>query len=163
MSDKEHQWQRRTIPEIGLALDFRSELAIESVELHGGRHVYQRLLGNDGFVFVRYGTHETLQEFIATPADMITSVSVVEDNPVPYYGKQARQLRLVLSRQGLRAYSFEPGGLVHSDIPEQRTIISVIGFTHNNVPILVGFRIPESYLDQFRPQLDAFLKSVTCL
>jgi hypothetical protein len=155
--------QRCTIPEVALSVDFPGQTAVESAPVEGGRNVYQRFAGQDTLIFVRFGTHETVDNFISRAADLITTVYVLEDLPITYCGEQAREVRLLLTRQSLRVYTHERGNLVHAEHPEERTIISLIGFARNGVPILVGSRVPESKLQKLRPQLEAFVQSVTCL
>jgi hypothetical protein len=131
--------------------------------VEGGHNVYQRLAGSHGLIFLRYGTNETLEKFISTPADMITTVSVVDDKSVSYCGEPARQVRLLVTRQNLREYRREQGSLVHIDHQEERTTIFVIGFTRNDIPVLVGYRAPEAKPELSRPHLERFIQSILCL
>jgi hypothetical protein len=163
MSDTENLFHRRILPEVGLSIDFCPEPTVESTEIEGGRNIYQRLAANDALIFLRYGKNETLENFISSPADLMTTVSPIDDRAVSYCGEPARQVRLLVTRQSLREYRHEQGSLVHIDHPKERTIIFVIGFSRSGIPVLVGYRVPEARLEQSRPLLERFVQSVSCL
>lgn len=163
MSGTDNPFQRHTIPEIGLSIGFCPEPAVESTLVEGGRNIYQRLAANDALLFLRYGTNETLEKFVSSPADLITTVSPIDDNAVSYCGEPARQVRLLLTRQSLREYRHKQGSLVHVDHPDRRTIIFVIGFSRNDIPVLVGYRILQARFEQSQPLLERFVQSVSCI
>jgi hypothetical protein len=163
MSTWEDSWRRHAVPEIGLAVDFYNESTIESLPIEGGRTIYQRIAGGDGLLFLRYGTRETLENLIGSAADLITTVSLVNEKAVSYCGEKAKHVSLLVTRQSLREYRYESGNLVDAERPQQRTIISVMGFRHNGIPILIGYRVSEPKLEAFRSHLDRFLQSASTL
>lgn len=161
MSHVKVQWRRHIVPELGLTLAFLIQPDVESLQLEGGLNIFQRLTPKDGILFLRYGLHETLTEFARTPADIITGVKVIEDQAITYCDHPARRVELVVTRQPFREHRFENGSIVHIDHLETRTLISVIGFEQKDIPVLVGYRILESQLVEFRTQLDGFVGSVS--
>jgi hypothetical protein len=163
MSSSKNSWRRHPVPEIGLSVDFCSEPAVESLPVEGGCNVHQRIAGCDGLLFLRYGRRETLEHLITTTADLITTVSVINEKAVSYCGEEAKHVSLLAARQSLREYRYDNGNLVHIEHPEDRTIISVICFSHDGIPVLVGYRVPETKLDACRALLNGFIQSGSAL
>jgi hypothetical protein len=163
VSSREDLWRSHPVPEIGLSVDFCQESAIESLPVEGGCNIYQRIAGGDGLLFLRYGSRETPENLIATTADYITTVSLVNENAVRFCEEEAKHVSLLATRQSLREYRYEGASLVDAEHPEDRAIISVIGFSHNGIPVLVGYRIPEAKLEAYRSYLDRFIQSASTL
>lgn len=59
-------------------------------------------------------------------------------------------------------YSDDPDqGITHGTIPERRTLIVVIGFSNRDIPILVGYRLPEEIVPTYQDQLEEMMESVS--
>lgn len=151
------------IQELGLSVDFLARTEIQSSKIEDGRNIFQRLNAEGDILFLRYGPHETLVEFVRTPADLITKVTVIDDEVATCCEQPARRMRLAAARDSLRAYMFEGERPVHIDWPRERTAISVVGFMRDKVPVLVGYRIQEKNLREFQSDGDQFIRSVSCL
>ena len=55
----------------------------------------------------------------------------------------------------------ERDGIIHGESPEIRMIISVIGFSYQEIPILVGYRMPEANLTDYKTIMERIVNSVS--
>jgi hypothetical protein len=89
---------------------------------------------------------------------------VISDEKLTYCASQARRVTLLLHKQALEVYRTDfSNDLLHATSPEERIVISVIGFSNRGIPVLVGYRLPEELLVAYRPFLERFVNSVLVL
>ncbi len=154
-------WSRQHIETIGLSFEVYRPWPIETTPLEGGENLYQRIDGTGGLLFLRYGTNETLEAFLPSLEDYVTKATIASDEPITYLGGPARRVAVRSVRQKLGVYlNRAEGGPLHVEEPERHTFIFVIGFHHLGIPVLVGYRLPEERVAEFRPILERFMSGV---
>jgi len=172
MSASQARWIRHSLPEIGLSIEVYQPWPLLSLSEIGARGIYQVIGGGTGIVFVRYGSEETPAAFISRLADRLTRVEVISDQPLIYrltrvevisnqpliYGQQ-KKVRGVCLRLLTPSHEVYRNGS-YQCLPETRTRVCVIGFSHQSMPILVGYRLPEEELPLYREQIEHIINSV---
>ncbi len=162
MSGQEEMWVSHTIAAIGLSLNVFQPWPLLSMSDVGAAGIYQPIGDTNGIVFVSYGPEETVDKYIEKLGGMFTAVSVVSDTTVTVAGREARRVTLRMVTQPREMYRDELGrGIRHKTLPEARTLLSVIGFSNRGIPILVGYRVPEESLGQYKERLEAILMSTS--
>jgi hypothetical protein len=162
MSDKGTKRLPYELPEIGLGLELHSEWPILSLDAVGAKGIYQQVADTTGIVFVRYGGGETVAVFVGQLGDMLTDVIVLRDKPVTFAGKDGRHVKLNMITKPHEVYwTDDEAGVAHKTLPMTHTVISVIGFSHRSIPILVGYRMPDDELKNYESTLEGILTSVT--
>ncbi|MGH3813683.1 MAG: hypothetical protein ACRDUV_14720 [Pseudonocardiaceae bacterium] len=163
MTLKKDDWNRQRLSGIGLAIDHYQPWPSYLVKLDDGANLYQMIGDTGGQVFLRYGSGETVDAFLATLADAVTDVSIGADEIVHYHNWPARQVTVSQQRPQIGVYRTKDPrfGPSHDTIPASTTHVEIIGFRHNSIPVLVGFRIPQEALDEHRPVLRRIISSVS--
>ncbi len=142
--DDANLWSRRHIQPVGLSVEVYRPWPIETAPLEGGENLYQRIAGSEGLLFLRYGPNETLEAFLPTLEDYVTRATIASDEPIDFLGGPARRVVIRSVRQKLGVYLNRPeGGPLHVEEPERHTFITVVCFHRREVPVLVGYRLPE--------------------
>ena len=146
MTDPTHH----VIPEISLSFAIDPTRALETHPLDDGAIVIQRFPG-DAAVFVRYGAAQTLDRFVEGLGERLTTATTLADEPARVAGHAARRLTIALERRG-------------KQIPSRPTYrpsrIVVIGFAARDVPVLIGYRLPEGSGDDVQTTVERFLSSL---
>jgi hypothetical protein len=154
-------WRRHTVDAIGLSIDLHHAWPILDFSPFGPAGVYQPIADTDGAVFVRYGAGQTLESYVQLLGDRLSTVSVTEEATQLRAGEGARRLDIGVRAPSSEAYFATAGDYPeHQTLPERHDAIAVIGFTHRDTPILVGYRIAAQHLARFRETLEHMLGSV---
>ncbi len=158
-------WERYSIPPIGLAIERYVRWPAELAELDEGANFYQRIPDGDGLVFLRYGPRETPDLFLGSLTDAVRTYAIEDDRPVDFLGGPARKLAITQRRAEVGMYrSTTPDDLpTHAVVPAGTTRIEITACTANRVPVLVGFRIDADRLAEHRSTIDRILASVSWL
>jgi len=162
MSEHETLWKRHRIEQIGLSIEIYQPWRLDTLINVDAGNIYQRIADTGGLVFVRFGKEETIESFVPTLNNLVMGTSVISDENLVYGGRDARRVKLISVRQSMGVYHQDPEkGLVHGESLEVLTIISVVSFSNRDIPILVGYRVPEASLSTYRPILERIINSVT--
>ena len=154
-------WYRHQVEPIGLSFEVYQAWPVETMPLENGENIYQRIANTGGLLFLRYGPGETLDVFMSTLGDLVTQVNVISDEQIRFADRPARRILIRLDRQKLGVYMHqEQGGPLHVEEPETHTIILVIAFQRRGTAILVGYRLLEQRVAEFRPILEHFMSGV---
>lgn len=162
MSDAESLWTRLQVSEVGLSIEIYQLWPLESIIEADRGNIYQTIADTGGLVFLRYGNAETVEAFLPKFSDFVTTTSTFNDEIQTYCGRSARRVTFLSTRQRLGVYRDDPdAGFTHEVSPEVRTIITVIGFQSRDIPVLVGYRLPEESLPTYRTIVERILNSVS--
>ena len=124
--------------------------------------IYQQVADTTGIVFVRYGPEDTVEHYVGRLGGMLTQVTVVSDTPAVVSGQTARRVTIRIVALPREAYDGDTRhGVTHRTVPEERTLITVLAFSHRGYPVLAGYRMPEEWLDRYRETLEASLGSIS--
>jgi hypothetical protein len=153
-------WQRYPVAELGIVVEFPAARQIETALLEGTSYAYQNIREADGSLFLRYGERETLDDFVARAGDALTRVTAGEARKVELGGMQAERVDLTLDTQAYALHRHTAEGLRKERHEALRTRVSVCGFrSPRGIPVLIGYRIPESHLPAWRDALEHALLS----
>ncbi|HKG24529.1 MAG TPA: hypothetical protein VKB09_02725 [Thermomicrobiales bacterium] len=143
-------WQRHRLSALGLSFEVDSTRSLDTVPLDDGAILTQRF-ADEAAVFVRYGPDQTLDRFLAGLGDLLTTATTLADEPVQIAGHPARRLTVSLQRRGKQI----PGRPTY-----RPSRIEVTGFSVRDIPVLVGYRLPEGSSDDIRAAVERFAGSV---
>lgn len=163
MTKADSMWQPYRLEAAGLNINLYRAWPEALAKTETGGVLYQRILDSEGLLFARYGREETIEEFIATLDDLVTTVTILKDEKLVYLGQDARRVTLLTERQSLGIYKWQGEALNHSETPAERTIVSVVGFRRQGLPVLVGYRIPEEELSTHEEIGEKFLTGVAVI
>jgi hypothetical protein len=154
-------WMAHTISHIGLTIEVFANWPLLSMSDVGAEGIYQEIADTGGILFVRYGPHDTVAEYVGQLGGMFAQVSVLSDAQGIVAGRAARSVTLTMVAASREIYREDADeGITHRQAPETRTRVCVIGFSHRGIPILAGYRIPEQSLEQYRKRLENTLQSI---
>ena len=160
MSDEEN-FARHRIDETGISVEFFYGWPVESIIKDRSGIIYQRIEDTDGLVFVRYGQDESIPEFLTTLTDLITTVSVTKDEVTSLGKVSGRHITLTQKRSSIGVHRPDDQfGFVHEQFGEVQNFISVFSFSHQGIPILVGYRIPEASLASYSSIVERIIQSI---
>jgi hypothetical protein len=148
-------WNRHAIPEIGLSFDVNRDWPLDSLDLPGGRIVSQRLPGEAGSFFVRYGPAQTLA---ATVSALGGTVTTEVDEPVALAGRPARRLVVKITTRG--GGSFVDDAPARDRAPLVVTQLVLVGLTVGGTPVIAGYRLAAEARATSEPVLERMLGSV---
>jgi hypothetical protein len=150
----------REFREIGVAIDLEPAWPVLELSEPGVSGLYQPVADTTGIVFVRHGATESVDAFVARLGGMFTEVAVVDDQPVDISGRDGRRVTVVMMTAPIGMYRADFGGdPEHEPVGAARMVVSVIGTEHRDIPILVGYRLPEEALPLYRDALEAIVTS----
>jgi hypothetical protein len=153
---------QHVITAIGLSLKLFAPWPLLSMSGVGAEGIYQPVADTSGIVFVRFGSNETVEEYVSKLGGMFTEVSVIGDEAATVAGRPARRITVRIVAQPREMYRSEPGGgITHKTLAPERTVLTVIGFNNRGIPILTGYRMPEESLSQHKEQLEKILSSIS--
>lgn len=162
MTAHEDIWAHHVITAIGLSLNVFQAWPLLSMSDVGAQGIYQPVGDTSGIVFVRYGPEDTVEKYVGKLGGMFTQVSVVSDGPVAVGALQARRVTVRVISLSREMYEGDTSqGVTHHTLPEERTYICVIGFSHRGPSILAGYRMPEESLERYRERLEQMLSSIS--
>lgn len=162
MSLKENEWTEYSIEEVGISFQLYRAWPALPLEESGYAGVYQPVADTSGIVFVRYGTGQTVGDYVRKLGGMLTKVSILSDRRFIYRGKRARGVTVALDTSKRRVYFQNANeGASHKTFPAERVLISVIGFRHRGIPVLTGYRIPKVYLKTYKSILGHMVNGVS--
>jgi hypothetical protein len=159
MSDATPDRGRHTIDDLGLSFDVDRAWPLETLSLTDGEMVYQRLPGEAGTFFVRYGAGQTLDAFLAGLGGGLTTVTTDGDETVSIAGHAARRVTLT-SRQRAGG-TYRDDGPVRERSPVVLTRIVVLGLDLDGTPVLIGYRLYEDERAAYESTLEQMLAGVT--
>ncbi len=150
--------QKYTIKDLGISIEFSDDLPIlewQDLEMHG---IYQPVDDGQAIVFIRYGKHETLENFVSFLGDAVNQVLAKPIEKIKYLGHIVQCQEFILFRSDDSIKNMDNfnkqkknGGISHE------INILVIGLYMFSKPILVGYRLPEELKVQY---LSIFMKIV---
>ena len=159
-------FERHVVEGAGVSIDFYVPWKVESYIEDKGGNVIQRIDGDKGLVFVRYGRNaydqeETVDTFLSWLTDLITTITIKKDEKIMFHGRSARRVLLEQNRQGLHVMiKNAQGQLVCKEEPAEKRRILVIGFEHNDTHVLLSYRILSEHFSEHKPVLKKIMKSV---
>lgn len=162
----EKLYKPHVIKGAGLSIDFYTPWKVESYIEDKGGNVIQRIDGDKGLVFVRYGKNyydqeETVDNFLSWLVSAHTTYTVKKDEKIKFRGKSARRVLVFQEKQAVHVrFKNEDGVSVCKDEPATTTRFLVIGFLNNDTPVLVGYRILSDHFTKHRAVLKKIIKSV---
>jgi|SRR5262249_3663494 len=155
-------WMIQNVSRIGLTLEMFACWPVLALSEGDTQGIYQQVANTGGVLFVRYGPHDTLTEYIGRLGGMSTEVLAVSDAPAKIAGREARSAMLIMVTAGQEVYREDADdGITHEQLPEARTRIRVIGFNHRGIPVLAGYRMPEQSIERYREYLERSLASIS--
>lgn len=142
--------QKYIITDLGISINFSNDLPIlkwQDLEMHG---IYQPVDDGQAIVFIRYGKHETLENFTSFLGDAVNQVLAKPIEKINYLGHLVKSQEFILFRADDSIKSIDnfnkekkSGGISHE------LNILVIGLNMFSEPVLVGYRLPEKLKIQY--------------
>ena len=156
------EWTYYRIKGTGLSAALYQRWPIETTGDARAGIVWQIVGEKQGNVFLRYGKETSIEVFVDAQQDAVTRVTVLEEQPLDYRGHPARRVSLRLNKDSLRVYrEIDRQDLVHNDLPPETWYVSVIGFEHRGMSVLVGYRVTEIALMCYRSVLERILINIS--
>jgi hypothetical protein len=163
MSDSmAHQikWKQHAVPELGISLDFLEDRPIQTALLEGTSYVFQNMPEVDGSLFLRYGAKEKIEVLVPRLGDALTKATAVEPRHRAIAGTDAECVDVTLDTPEYELHRETAEGMRKEYHAPLRTYMSVCGFrSPSGIPVLIGYRIPELHMSEWRDILEHFLQS----
>jgi hypothetical protein len=121
--------------------------------------VYQPVAATHGTVFVRYGSDATVDVYLAGLATGYPLPVLVSDQEWDLHGLPARRVQLVQERNTPPMATTDPTGPEHAP-PAGRVVFVAVGCEATRLPVLTGYDVPETALDEVRDALEGIIASV---
>lgn len=153
-------WRRYPVPELGLSLEFPGSRPVQTAVLEGTSYVFQNIPEVEGTMFLRFGPRETLEHFVPGIGDALTRATAGEPHTLRIGDIDAACVDLTLDSPTYSVHRQTSEGMREAYHGARRTRMSVCGFrSPAGVPVLIGYRMPERHLPEWRGTLDRFLQS----
>lgn len=149
------EWDRHTIPEIGLSFAVNRAWPLDTLDLPGGRMIYQRLPGEAGSFFVRYGPAQTVDAVVAALGG---SVAITDDAPGTLAGVTARRVEVTITARGGGSFSDEAPSRDRSPLVVTRLVF--VGLSLDGIPLVTGYLLATEERATSEPVLERMLDSV---
>ncbi len=156
----EQQWERKTISELGISLDFFAGTPFSEGTFEGTTYVIQK---KDPVVLgIWYGPKETLNTFRAGfgPSEVVTFGS--EESLSVCNVKAKRQIATVAEGTATGLVREADGSLGHIYAEQIATTHIALAFRINEYGVLIRWQVPTSDRENNRKAEEHFFASLSC-
>jgi len=158
--EDESNWQRYSIPGL-LSWDIFRTWQLHAEFKNGSGQVSQQIGETGGRVFLSFGPSETVEDFTLRISDMLTKVTVRSSTDVVIGGRPARRVELIAHHQAIGVYHRNARhGPIHEQLTAVREHVVVISLKHQELPVLIGYRLREEDLPRYEQALERIVGSI---
>ena len=153
-------WVRIDIPAVDLSIDVVARAPLHTEFTSAKGHLDQTLRGPDTFIFLDYGPDWQLDAYVRSQNDFLHTARVTSDEWIHVADVPARRVTLTITAAPVRIYRVGPSGLDDESRASSSEVVVVIEFAHRDVPVLVGYRVPDDAPREAMSVAERVVKSV---
>ena len=150
-------WKTVEIPELNISFEIYDQWPILNWTSSEVKGFYQPIANSTGVQFIQFGKTLTLNAYMEQLGDSLNQVIRLKENEVLYNNEVAREMQMYMFIAKDRVKSPRQ----FNRLRKERKLESLLEFeaievVQFEIPIIIGYRIPVSYKDQYAEILEHF-------